>query len=220
MNKQRASCFVVVISISLLLSAFVPQLLVAQTSKGIELCNSGQLQEAEKVLRAALKANPKDTQASYWLGITVLLRDKHQEALRIFMKVKADQDTAGKARAAEPNEYQIQIALARTNLELRKNDDALKNLEAAKKVQPNGAEINVYQGYYYINAGNPKKAIAELEKAISLDKNNAYAYYYAGRAYILDGNGAKAKEMYLHFLELAPRAPEAPKAKLFVDELC
>lgn len=210
----------VVISLVLLMTAFMQQPLVAQTPKGIDLCKSGQLKEAEKILRAAFKANPKDAQANYWLGIAVLLQERHQEALKIFLKVKADQDAAGKARAAEPNEYQIQIALARTHLELRKNDEALKNLEAAKKINPNDAEVKVYQGYYYINTGNVKKAIAELEKAISLDKNNAYAYYYAGRANILDGNGAKAKEMYQKFIELAPRTPEAPKAKLFIDELC
>jgi tetratricopeptide (TPR) repeat protein len=218
MNKKIASCFVVVISFVLLMAAFAAQQPAAQ--KGIDFCKSGQLPEAEKELRAVLKANPKEIQANYWLGIAVLLQDKHQEALQIFSKVKEDQDKAGKARAAEPDEYQIQLALARTNLELRKNEDALKCLDAAKKVRANGSEINVYRGLYYINIGNTQKAIAELEKAISLDKKDAYAYYYAGRAYILSGNPAKAKEMYQMFLQLAPRAPEAPKAKLFVDELC
>jgi tetratricopeptide (TPR) repeat protein len=220
MNKQMALRFALVISFVLFMTAFMAQPLVAQTSKGIELCNSGQLQEAEKVLRDALKANPKDIQANYWLGIAVLLQDKHEEALKIFLKTKEDQDKAGKDRAAEPKEYQLQIALARAHLELRKNDEALKNLEAAKKINANGPEINVYRGLYYINAGNMQKAIAELEKAISLNKNEAYAYYYAGRAYLLSGNAAKAKEMWNIFLQLAPRAPEAPKAKQFVDELC
>jgi tetratricopeptide (TPR) repeat protein len=220
MNRQTILCFIPVISLVLLMTAFAAQPLVAQTSKGIELCKSGQLPEAEKALRAALKGNPKDTQASYWLATVVLLQDKHEEALQLFLKVKADQDKAGKARAAEPDEYQIQLALARTHLELRKNAEALKNLEAAKKIQPNGSDVSVYQGYYYINTGNYPKAIAELEKAMSIDKKNAYAHYYAGRAYFLSGNPAKAKEMYQMFLDLMPLAPEAPKAKLFILELC
>jgi tetratricopeptide (TPR) repeat protein len=221
MNKQTASCSILVISLVLLLTAVIAQPLVAQTKKGVELCTNWQFKEAEKVLREAVKANPRDIEAGYYLGIAVLMQDKHSEALQIFQKVLVDKDRAGKqAKPTAPDAYQIQIALARTRLELKQNDEAMKNLEAAKKVRANGIEISIYRGLYYLNLGNEQKAVVELEKAIAQDKNDAYAHYYAGLAYLRAGNPARAVELLKQFLQLTPRAPEAEKAKTLIDALC
>jgi tetratricopeptide (TPR) repeat protein len=222
MNKQLSSaCIILVFSVTLLAMAVMPQPILAQTAKGVSLCNSWEFQKAETVLRAALKTNPRDIEASYYLGVAVLMQDKHEEALQIFMKVLADVDNPGRqAQAPGPDKYQIHIALARTRLELKQNDEALKNLEAANKVHPNGVEFYVYRGVYYLNLKNEPKAIVELEKAISLDKKDAYAHYYAGRAYLLSGNPARAVDMFKTFLLLAPQAPEASKAKALIDALC
>jgi cytochrome c-type biogenesis protein CcmH/NrfG len=222
MNKQISSaCIILVFSIMLLAMAVMPEPVLAQTSKGVALCNSWEFQKAEPVLREALKTNPRDIEASYYLGVAVLMQDKHEEALQIFSKVLADVNSPGRQnQASVPNKYQIQIALARTRLELKQNDEALKNLETANKVRPNSVEVYVYRGVYYLNLKNPQKAVVELEKAISLDKKDAYAHYYAGRAYLQSGNPARAVEMFKTFLQLAPLAPEASRAKALVTELC
>jgi tetratricopeptide (TPR) repeat protein len=221
MNKKTTSCFILWIAVVLSIMAVIPRPLSAQASKGIELFNSWKFQEAEKVLREALKANPQDAQAGYYLGLSVLLQDKHSEALDIFLKVKDDQDKADRqSRSQVPDEYQIQLALARTRLELKQNDEAWKNLEAAKKVNANAADIYVYRGLYYLNLQNAQKAIKELEKAMTLDEKNAYAHYFAGQAYIRLGNPAKAVEVLKEFLQLAPGAPEVEKAKALVSALC
>jgi tetratricopeptide (TPR) repeat protein len=219
MNKQKASWVILVIVLSI--AAVAPRLLNAQVSKGIELYNSWQFQEAEKVLREALKSNPRDAQAGYYLGLSVLLQDKHSEALDIFLKVKEEQDKADQqSRSQVPDEYQIQLALARARLELKQNEEAWKNLEAAKKVNAEAADIYVYRGLYYLNLQNAQKAIKELEKAMNLDEKNAYAHYFAGQAYIRLGNPAKAVEVLKEFLQLAPSAPEVEKAKALVSALC
>jgi tetratricopeptide (TPR) repeat protein len=222
MNKQRTlPCIILTLSVMISMMAVIPQPSMAQTSKGIELCTNWKFQDAEKVLRAALKANPQDIQADYYLGLAVLMQDKHDEALQIFQKVLADKNNPGqKVQSPVPDNYQIQIALARTRLELKQNDEALKNVDAAAKVHPNGIEVHVYRGVYYLNLKNAQKAITELEKAISLDKQDAYAHYYAGHAYLQSGNPARAVEMFKTFLQLAPLAPEAVKAKALVDALC
>jgi tetratricopeptide (TPR) repeat protein len=222
MKKQLTSpCVILVFSIMLLAMAILPQPIMAQTDKGVALCNSWEFQKAEPVLRAALKANPQDIQANYYLGLAVLMQDKHEEALQIFLKVLADVDKPGQqGRSPLSDKYQIQIALARARLELKQNDEALKNLEAANKIRPNGVDVYVYRGMYYLNLQNAQKAIIELEKAISLDKKDAYAHYYAGRAYLQSGNPARAVDMYKIFLQLAPQAPEAVKVKALITELC
>jgi cytochrome c-type biogenesis protein CcmH/NrfG len=199
----------------------MPQATLAQTSKGISLCNSWEFQKAETVLREALKTNPQDIQASYYLGMALLMQDKHDEALKTFLKVLADVDSPGrKAKSPAPGNYEIQIALARTYLELKQNAEALKNLDAANKIRANGLEVYVYRGLYYLNMNNVPKAITELEKAVRLDKNDAYAHYYAGHAYLKSGNPARAVEEWKIFLQLAPHAPEAVKTKALIDALC
>jgi tetratricopeptide (TPR) repeat protein len=222
MNKRLMSPFIIlVLSVILLATAVMPPPVLAQTSKGITLCDSWQYKEAEKVLREALKANPKDIQANFYLGMALLQQDKHEEALKTFLKVLADVDNPGlKVKPSDPNNYKIQIALARTHLELKQNAEALKNLEAANKVHPNGLEVYIYRGFYYINTDNAQKALTELEKAIGIDKKNAYAHYYAGQAHLRLGNPSRVVEELKMFLELAPMAPEAAKAKALVDALC
>jgi tetratricopeptide (TPR) repeat protein len=221
MNQRLISPCIVLVLAVFLATVVMPQTTLAQTSKGISLCNSWEFQKAETVLREALKANPQDIQANYYLGMALLMQDKHEEALKTFLKVLADVDNPGrKVKTPVPTNYEIQIALARTRLELKQNAEALKNLEAANKVHPNSLEVYVYRGLYYINMKNAQKAIAELDKAIGLNKKDAYAHYYAGHAYLLSGNPARAVDEFKTFLELAPRAPEAVKAKALVDALC
>jgi tetratricopeptide (TPR) repeat protein len=221
MNTRRARGSILVLSVVFSLMAVVPQQGFAQTAKGIQLYNSWQFQEAEKVFRAALKADPRDTPANYYLGLCVLEQERPAEALDIFLKVKKDQDKADKStRPAVPSEYQIQLALARARLALKQYADAWKNLESARIEDGKASDVYVYRGLYYLQQEKFKEASDALEKAITLDKKNPYAYYYAGQAHIGLGNPAKAVEDLKMFLQLAPDAPEAPKAKKLHDQLC
>jgi tetratricopeptide (TPR) repeat protein len=221
MNKLRAFSGILMLSGVLLLMAAMPPQIFAQTEKGIELYNSWQYQEAEKVLRDALKANPTDVAANFYLGMSILLQEKYSEALDIFQKVKADRAKAEPGKAsAMPDEYQIQIALSRAHLGLKQNAEAWKILEAAEKAHPGFSDVHVYQGVYYLQMNDPKKAIKELEKAIQLDAKSVYANYYAGHAYLRLGNPQKAVEMFKIFISLAPQAPEVPKAQALITALC
>ena len=117
MNKQRIYCRILVLSVVFLLAVLIPQQIFAQSSKGIELYNQWQFAEAEKVLREALKADPSETLANYYLGLSVLMQEKYSEAIDIFVKVKRSQDKADQwTRPAVPSEYQIQLAMARARL--------------------------------------------------------------------------------------------------------
>jgi tetratricopeptide (TPR) repeat protein len=196
----------------------MPQQISAQTQKGIELYNSWNYQEAEKVLSDTLKTQPQDMQAHFYLGLSILSQEKYKEALDLFMKVKDANAKAGKK--TEPDEFQVEIALTRAHLGLKQYAEAWKNLELAGKGHENNPDLHVYRGAYYLQQDKIANALKELDKAISLDKDNPYAHYYAGHAYIHDGNPARAVEELKLFLQLAPMAPEAVKAKALVDALC
>jgi tetratricopeptide (TPR) repeat protein len=221
MNKRSACYRILVLSVVFSLGAAIPWGSFAQTSKGIELYNSWQYLDAEKVFREALKANPSDFPARYYLGLSLLLQEKYSEALDSFLKVqqglaRADQIT----RPTVPNGYQIEIALARARLGLKQYPEAWKDLESARMENGKDSEVYVYRGVYYLQQEKIKEAIKELDKAISLNGKAAYAYYYAGLAYYRAGNAERTVELLKTFLSLAPYAPEAPKAKELVDKLC
>jgi tetratricopeptide (TPR) repeat protein len=219
MKKNRASASILVVVFSLM--AVVSQSVYGQMKKGTDLYSIGQFPKAEKAFREALKASPSNLQASYYLGLSVLLQDKHAEALDIFLKLKQARDkTDQKARPAFPTECQIQVALARTRLELKQYDEAWKNLESARAENANYSDVYVYRGAYFLEREKPKEALKELDKAISLDSKNAYAFYYQGLAYMRSGEGEKAVDALKTFIQLAPFAPEYDKAKGIITSLC
>jgi tetratricopeptide (TPR) repeat protein len=222
MKQQSATnCVLLLLSIAFSMMAFSLQPGLAQTSKGIELYNSWDFKGAEPVLRESVKANPADLAASYYLGLSVLMQDKHSEALEILLRVKESKEkAAGEAKSGVPDAYQIHLALARTRLELKQNEEAWKNLEAASKGHADTADLHVYRGVYYLNLEKAQNAVKELEKAMNMDDSNAYAHYYAGHAYLRSGSPAKAVEVFKSFIQLAPTAPEVEKAKALVLALC
>lgn len=214
MNRRSAFCGTPMLLVVVLLVAVIPQQIFAQTNKGMELYNSEKYQEAEKAFREALKADSKDTEANYYLGLSVLEQKKYGDAIDIFLKVKKSLDGADQqARPAVPSEYQIQLAMGRAYLGLKQYDEAWKNIESARIEDGNSSDVYMYRGVYYLQQEKHEEAAKDLEKAISLDRNNAYAYYYSGLAYYAMGNGKKAAEDLKTFIQMAPNAPEVEKAR-------
>lgn len=195
--------------------------IMAQTEKGIALYNSWEYEKAEEALHKVLKEEPADVQAGYYLGLSLLMQGKYQEALDILLKAKASVDEAvASGKTKLPDKGQLEIALTQTYLGLKRIPEVLESLEAAEKVKANPVDIHTFRGAYYLEKNNVKEAAQELEKAIELDSQNPYTYYYTGFAHLRQGNPAKAVQMFQVFLTLSPYAPEAEKTKFLVDSLC
>jgi len=221
MNKSNMLFNILALSAVVVLISGMSLQVLAQTEKGIELYNSWEVEQAEETLREVLKNEPADVRAGYYLGLSLLMQEKYQEALDIFQKVKPPVDKAAlSGESGIPDKGRLEIALTRAYLGLKKYPEAWECLKAAEKERANPADIHTFRGAYYLEKGDVKKATKELEKAIELDSQNAYAYYYAGYAYLRLGNPARAVQMFQMFLELAPHAPEAGKADFLIDSLC
>jgi len=221
MNKSITLCKILALSAFILLISGISLQALAQTEKGIELYNSWEFNKAEQALREVLKNGPNDVQAGYYLGLSLLMQEKYQEALDAFQKTKSPVDKAAlSGKAGIPDKGQLEIALTRAYLGLKKYPEMWECLEAAEKANANPADIHTFRGAYYLERNDVDNAAKELEKAIELDSLNAYAYYYAGYAHLRLGNPARAVDMFEMFLRLAPYAPEAGKAKFLIDSLC
>ncbi len=222
MTKGQILCATARLMLVFAIVSSIPLRLKAQTERGIDLYNSWEYGEAEKALREALKSDPNDVRARYYLGLAIMLQEKYSEALDILLQLDNDLVKSKLKRQSTllPDEYQLQIALARAHLGLKHYREAWKNLEAAKKQNSAASDVYVYRGAYYLQLEKPKQAIKELEKAIKIDADNAYAYYYAGHAYLRTGNPARAVDMFKTFVQLAPYAPEVPKVNALIAALC
>jgi tetratricopeptide (TPR) repeat protein len=220
MNKGRTCFKILALSIVISMLVVIPQQLFAQVQKGIAFYNSREYREAEGALREAIKTEPWNVEARYYLGLSLLQQEKYSDALSEFRKVEDEQAKAEQwAKSAVPNEYQQQMALARARLGLQQYSEAWRNLESAKIENSSNSEVYLYRGIYFVNQKKHQEAAKKLEMAISLDPKNAYAYYYAGLAYADLGTRDKTIGALQTFLKLAPNAPEAPKAKSMIESI-
>jgi tetratricopeptide (TPR) repeat protein len=221
MDESTKLFKILVLSVVVMFIAGMSLQIMAQTEKGIDLYNSWEYERAEKALHKVLKDKPADVQARYYLGLSLLMQGKYQEALDILQEAKATvNESVASGNAGLPNKGQLEIALTQAYLGLKRVPEMLKSLEAAEKAKANPVDIHTFRGAYYLEKNSVQDAAQELEKAIGLDSQNAYTYYYAGFAYLRLGNPAKAVQMFQMFLTLSPYAPEAEKTKFLVDSLC
>jgi tetratricopeptide (TPR) repeat protein len=83
-------------------------------------------------------------------------------------------------------------------------EDALRDLDAAKKLEPDNYWITVDRGATLVELNRKPEALEEFNRAIALDQNNFLAYVY--RAGIKDeaGDYAGAEQDYLVLMKLKP----------------
>jgi tetratricopeptide (TPR) repeat protein len=176
MKKSTILCSMIAVCIAVSLLAVIPQHLCAQAQKGIDLFKSKQYRDAEAALREALKADPSDVQARYYLGVSLLEQEKYQDALTEITKAQQEQLRADQwSRSPVPNEYQIQIALGRIRLALKNYDEALRNLESARIEDNTSAEVYLYRGVCYLGQKKNAEAVKDFEKVIRLAPNSPEA---------------------------------------------
>lgn len=192
----------------------------AQSEEGIELYKYWEYEKAEAALRLAVKKDPADIEAGYYLGLSLLMQGKYQDALDTLQKVKGSVNSSAKMETVKPDRGQVEIALTRAYLGLDNYPEALKALKAAEKANADPVDLHTFRAAYYIKEGTLEEADEEMTKAIDLDSRNPYTFYFGGIIQLRLGKPERAVQMFEAFLELAPFAPEAERAKILIDSLC
>lgn len=194
---------------------------LAKTEDGLKSFSIGEFEKAEAIFSEVLKGDAENIQAGYYLGLSLLMQEKYNEALGTFQSLKANiNNNAVVGNTEIPTKGQVEIGLARAYLGLKNYPEALKSLNAAEKAKADPINLHTYKGAYYLEMNENTRANEELEKALELNSQNPYTYYYAGIASLRLGNPSKAVKLFEMFLKMAPYAPEAEHAKFLVDTLC
>jgi tetratricopeptide (TPR) repeat protein len=155
--------------------------------------------ESEARLRKATELAPSDPAAWVWLGETYLRQRNGGAADSAFRKA---------AEVAGGNDYYLGVARQR----LRQYDEAVAALERARG-SGFGALVPYQIGVTRLFQEQWQPALDQLTQAIEMDSGLAIAYYYRGLAAEKLGRKDLLINDMERFLNLAPNAPEAERAK-------
>ncbi|MDX2152719.1 MAG: tetratricopeptide repeat protein [Bryobacteraceae bacterium] len=193
-----------VISLGTILAAAVafPQ----ELARGVQLYGERKYTDAEKELRATVKAEPENARGHYYLGLTLLELKKPAEAEGALSQADSLSSTA-----------ETKVALARALLEQRKFEQAEEQIRAAESRDATYAGILYERGRLHLAKQEYSNAVDDLAKFSEREPEDAYGHYYLAMAY----NGAGRKDMALkhfdRFLRLRPDAPEAKRVRTLVQ---
>jgi len=198
---------------------------------------------AEKVLRAAVAADPSRNEPYAMLGSLYLSQKKLDEAFEEFESLSTRQarpvesltmmgmilEQQGKPDLAKKR-YEEAIALdssagtAANNLawliaESGENlDEALRLAQSAVTVAPDTPQILDTLGWVYYKKGLSQLAVAQFEKAIERQSNNGFYHYHLGLALIQAGDKSRGREALERALKVGTNATTSAEIRRSLGE--
>lgn len=170
--------------------------------KGSHYMATGDYQQAVESFKKAVKENPGNALAHYYLGRFLLAQRKPIEALRHFQRsVELDKKDA---------DYFFWLGL--TYGELGNSKVERLNYERALRIKKRHPQANLYMGHLQLKAGEFKRAIKSYDLVLKQVPTNAAALY--NRAFTLDSqeNKADVNEAWLKYLKWYPAGRHALQA--------
>jgi putative PEP-CTERM system TPR-repeat lipoprotein len=166
------------------------------------LATTGRSPDANEVLAAILKDNPKDTDA---IAMRAALMLQTGDANQITQAANDLQSLVTK----QPDNHSLRFNLARAYLAKNDPEQARLQLEAAIKVRPDFLVARNQLGRIYIQKGDGAKALKEADEVIALNKNDLTARLIRSTALLMIGDKEKAEGELNTVLRLSPNNPDA-----------
>jgi predicted O-linked N-acetylglucosamine transferase (SPINDLY family) len=167
--------------------------------QAVQLHQSGQFADAEKLYRQILAANPRHAPSLHMLGAMALQHKQYDQAAELI----------GKSISLVPNVSEAHGNLGVALEGLGRTSDAIASFRRALAMKPGNPIGHFKLASALHNAGQSQLAIAEFQKAISLRPDFADAHVNLGNTYNSIGQFAEAIRCYERALELNPKFPEA-----------
>ena len=166
----------------------------------LALFNNGQVAEAEKEVRRALRINAGAAEADTLLGVILASRgNANSEASEALMQ----------AVALNPNSFDANFYLGRVEYALRDYAGAAKSLRAAVNLNPRHAEARFFLGTVLEAAGDSKAALAEYQELVKLEPDSSMGQLGLGALLVKQGKTEEAIGALKRAISLDPKSFEA-----------
>jgi len=156
------------------------------------------------------KGQKVEAVAQYWEGEYYYQQQKNNEANAAW---QAAAKSAAQLVAADPNDATAQFYLGAALVRQKKYDPALKALRLAVRGGFNEAMVNQQIGFIYLFQQKWKEAKDAFDLGLTVDPRFAPMYYWRAMAWDKLGRKDNLLLDLDQFIKLAPKAPEANKAR-------
>jgi tetratricopeptide (TPR) repeat protein len=202
-------------------------------SYGGALFEKGQLEEAIRHFKEALRINPRYLSASANIGIVLLREGKIDEAVKVLTEVVGSKGNYPKAHNylglayAKKGEFGLAVqnyneavrlkpdyveAIANLGIALKeqgKVNEAIKEWHSALQLKPDEPNIHYNMGLAMAEQGNYDEAIRHFSAALAAEPDWAEAHYNLGCAYYQQGKFDLTIKHCVEALQLKPNYPNA-----------
>jgi serine/threonine protein kinase/Tfp pilus assembly protein PilF len=131
-----------------------PNYALAHTAQGVLARIQGRVKEDLAACQLALELDPLSLQLQLSLGLGYYAARQYTQAIR-------QMETTAKF---DPSSFFPHLNMAQCWMELKKYDEALKQLEQARALASNNPRVLAAFGYYYATVGKPAEARQVLEE--------------------------------------------------------
>jgi tetratricopeptide (TPR) repeat protein len=167
--------------------------------------------EAEELLRQAMKADPKYVAAFNDLGVMLMRRQKYADAEKVYQE----------GLQSNPKSVTLLENLGTDQVHAGKYEEAIITLRTALHLQPARGAAHLQLGAALFETGRYSEAEAELSAA-KLDggADEAGLQLYFGKLFASTGRFAKAIESFTAYLGLAPLdSPSIPVIRAAIKRM-
>ena len=171
---------------------------VAETSITSKL-QARQLDAALEEARQAVSRSPNSSTLNQLMGVALFKKGLNDEARTAFRR----------AIQLDPSVPQNYYNLALVDLSDKRDTDAVPNLQAFLRLDPENGEGHLLLGRALHNLNQTEPAIQEFKKALTLAPNLPLAHYHLGYAYQSQGDLTQALEEFRKETAVNPKFYDA-----------
>ena len=158
----------------------------------------GNLQEAERCSREAIRLHPGYTDAYCNLGAALRAQSRLDEAIPALRQ----------ALKLQPHHIEAHYNLGLALVADQRLDEATEALGEATKLKPDHVEAYLYLGAALAASGRFEEAVDALHRVLALNTAHAAAHVYLGNVFVDLGRMEEAAASYRQALRQQPRDPE------------
>jgi tetratricopeptide (TPR) repeat protein len=155
---------------------------------------------AEREFERSIELNPRYATAHQWLGVSLTMRGRHEEAFRELKQ----------ALRLDPLSIIINATLGMLYWCARQYDQAVEQYEKTLELEPNFALTHSVLGYAYMHKSMHERAISEMQKGVKLSHGAPMFVTWLGEAYAAAGYSDEAQKILVKLMGISRKQYVSP----------